>query len=116
MSIQPRTNVFPAVREAAPARFDVGRVRKDFPILRQKIHGKPLVYLDNAATTQKPQVVLDALSRFYATDNSNVHRGVHLLSQRATEDYEDARRKVQTLSECRSRPRDCLRSRHHRRN
>jgi cysteine desulfurase/selenocysteine lyase len=94
MSIQPRANVFPAVRGPAPARLDVSRFRKDFPILRQKIHGKPLVYLDNAATTQKPQAVLDALSRFYVTDNSNVHRGVHLLSQRATEDYEGARRKV----------------------
>src|SRR5947209_9832561 len=85
------------VRERArPAgvAFDPHAVRKDFPILRQKIHGKPLVYLDNAATTQKPRAVIDALSRFYATDNSNVHRGVHLLSQRATEEYEAARLKV----------------------
>jgi cysteine desulfurase/selenocysteine lyase len=94
MSIQPRVDVFSAVREAAPARFDVSRVRKDFPILRQKIHGKPLIYLDNAATSQKPQAVLDTISRFYVTENSNVHRGVHLLSQRATEDYEEARRKL----------------------
>jgi cysteine desulfurase/selenocysteine lyase len=94
MSIHPRATVFSAVREAAPPRFDVARIRKDYPILRQRIHGKPLVYLDNAATTQKPQAVLDALNRFYATDNSNVHRGVHMLSQRATEDYENARRKV----------------------
>jgi cysteine desulfurase/selenocysteine lyase len=70
-------------------------VRKDFPILRQKIHGKPLVYLDNAATSQKPQAVIDTLSRFYTADNSNVHRGVHLLSQRATEEYEAARHKIQ---------------------
>jgi cysteine desulfurase/selenocysteine lyase len=79
-----------------PARaFDVERFREDFPILRQKIHGKPLVYLDNAATTQKPRAVIDALTRFYLTDNSNVHRGVHLLSERATEAYEKARVKVQ---------------------
>jgi cysteine desulfurase/selenocysteine lyase len=77
--------------------FDVGEVRKDFPILSQKIHGKPLVYLDNAATSQKPQAVIDALTRFYATDNSNVHRGVHLLSQRATEAYEASRLRVQTF-------------------
>jgi cysteine desulfurase/selenocysteine lyase len=96
MSIRPAVEVLaPVLREAAPARFDVARVRKDFPILRQRIHGKPLVYLDNAATTQKPQAVIDALSRFYATNNSNVHRGVHLLSQRATEEFEGARRKVQ---------------------
>jgi cysteine desulfurase/selenocysteine lyase len=69
-------------------------VREDFPILRQKVHGKPLVYLDNAATAQKPQAVLDTLRRFYAVENANVHRGVHLLSQRATEAFESARDKV----------------------
>jgi cysteine desulfurase/selenocysteine lyase len=77
-----------------PAGFDVRRLREDFPILRQKVHGKPLVYLDNAATTQKPQAVLDALRRYYAFDNANVHRGVHELSQRATRAYEAAREKV----------------------
>jgi len=75
--------------------FDVARIRRDFPILHQRVHGKPLVYLDNAATTQKPQAVIDAISRYYTTDNANVHRGVHLLSQRATEDYENARVTVQ---------------------
>src|SRR5215213_2649446 len=75
--------------------FDVEKVRRDFPILRQKIHGKPLVYLDNAATTQKPQAVIDAMVRSYAEDNANIHRGVHLLSERATRAYEDARVKVQ---------------------
>jgi cysteine desulfurase/selenocysteine lyase len=84
-----------AARPIAPAALDVRRIRDDFPILKQKVHGKPLVYLDNAATTQKPRAVLDALWRFYETDNSNVHRGVHLLSERATEDYEAARGKVQ---------------------
>ncbi|MHC4607472.1 MAG: SufS family cysteine desulfurase [Planctomycetota bacterium] len=67
----------------------------DFPILKRQINGKPLVYLDNAATTQKPQVVLDTLRRYYETENANVHRGVHLLSQEATRDYEGARVKVQ---------------------
>jgi cysteine desulfurase / selenocysteine lyase len=75
-------------------RFDVERIRADFPILRQRVHGKPLVYLDNAATTQKPQAVLDAVNRYYTTENSNVHRGIHFLSEQATADYEDARSKV----------------------
>ncbi|RPI26283.1 MAG: cysteine desulfurase [Acidobacteria bacterium] len=75
--------------------FDVERVRADFPILKQQIHGHPLVYLDNAATSQKPQSVIDAISRFYSTDNANIHRGVHLLSQRATDAYEGAREKLQ---------------------
>ena len=74
--------------------FDPEKIRRDFPILDQKIHGKPLVYLDNAATTQKPALVLSALQRYYETDNANIHRGVHLLSQRATEAYEGAREKV----------------------
>ena len=65
--------------------------REDFPILGSRVHGKPLVYLDNASTTQKPKAVLDALARYYAEDNSNIHRGVHLLSERATKAYEDAR-------------------------
>ncbi|HEV2418344.1 MAG TPA: cysteine desulfurase [Terriglobia bacterium] len=79
--------------KSAPA-WDVERIRADFPILKQKVHGKPLVYLDNAATSQKPQTVLDALRHFYTTDCSNIHRGVHLLSERATAAYEEAREKV----------------------
>ena len=75
---------------AAPA-FDVYRIREDFPILKQLVYGKPLVYLDNAATSQKPQAVIDAITHFYTTDCSNVHRGVHLLSERATAAYEEAR-------------------------
>ena len=74
--------------------FDVARIREDFPILDQMVNGKPLVYLDNAATTQKPQVVIDALVNYYTSDNSNVHRGVHTLSQRATEDFDIGRSKV----------------------
>jgi len=74
--------------------FDVAAVRADFPILRTSAHGKPLVYLDNAATTQKPQAVLDALADYYAKSNANVHRGVHYLSGRATDLFEEARAKV----------------------
>jgi cysteine desulfurase/selenocysteine lyase len=70
-------------------------VRKDFPILQQEVHGKPLVYLDSAATSQKPRAVLEALDRYYEQDNANVHRGVHRLSERATQSYEAAREKVQ---------------------
>ena len=84
--------------EVAPnAAFDVRRVRADFPILRRTIHGRPLVYLDNAATTQKPQVVLDALTRYYTDQNANVHRGVHLLSEIATEAFDTARTKVRAF-------------------
>jgi cysteine desulfurase/selenocysteine lyase len=75
--------------------FESQRIRDDFPILRQRIHGQPLVYLDNAATTQKPLAVLDAIQRFYVSECSNVHRGLHLLSERATEDYESARTRIQ---------------------
>src|SRR5580765_2542200 len=74
-----------------PAPFDVASIRGDFPILRQQIHGRPLVYLDNASTTQKPQVVIDRLTRFYVEENANVHGGVHQLSERATEAFEAAR-------------------------
>jgi cysteine desulfurase/selenocysteine lyase len=77
--------------------LDVQRLRDDFPILRQKVHGKPLVYLDNAATTQKPRAVLDALQHYYTSDNANIHRAVHLLSERATRAYEEARVKVQSF-------------------
>jgi cysteine desulfurase/selenocysteine lyase len=81
----------------APARqssLDVNRVRADFPILQRPVHGKPLVYLDNAATTQKPQVVVDRLVRYYQEDNANIHRGVHTLSVRATDAYDAARERV----------------------
>ena len=74
--------------------LDVARIREDFPVLHQMVNGKPLVYLDNAATTQKPQVVIDALVNYYTSDNSNVHRGVHTLSQRATEDFDMGRSKA----------------------
>src|SRR5688572_5444003 len=74
--------------------FDVEKVRKDFPILSQKVYGKPLVYLDNAATAQTPQSVVDAICRFYTEECSNIHRGVHQLSVRATNSFEAARAKV----------------------
>ena len=80
---------------AEPVRFDVEAIRRDFPILHQEVHGRPLVYLDNAATTQKPKAVLEVLQRYYTQDNANIHRGVHELSQRATAAYEGAREKVQ---------------------
>ena len=75
--------------------FDVQRIREDFPILKQQVHGKPLVYLDNAASAQKPQVVIDTLSRFYSTSYANIHRGIHWLSERATEAYESSRANIQ---------------------
>jgi cysteine desulfurase/selenocysteine lyase len=79
---------------AASVPFDVARIRADFPILRRQVRGKPLVYLDNAATTQKPQAVLDALVHYYTDINANVHRGVHELSGLATDAYEAAREKI----------------------
>ncbi len=78
---------------AQPA-FDVERVRRDFPILHQQVNGHPLVYLDNAATTQKPNAVIDAISHYYRTINANVHRGTHTLSERATQAFEGARETV----------------------
>jgi cysteine desulfurase / selenocysteine lyase len=75
--------------------LDIPAIRKDFPALNQKIHGKDLAWLDNGATTQKPQSVIDAISRFYENDNSNIHRGAHTLAARATDAYEQARQKVQ---------------------
>ncbi|MDX8411527.1 MAG: aminotransferase class V-fold PLP-dependent enzyme, partial [Mariprofundaceae bacterium] len=76
-------------REAAV--LDVQAIREDFPILHQQVYGQPLVYLDNAATTQKPRCVIDAVRDYYENSNANVHRGVHFLSERATADYEAAR-------------------------
>jgi cysteine desulfurase/selenocysteine lyase len=78
-----------------PVSFDVDRIRRDFPILSQSVRGKALVYLDNAATSQKPQVVVDAITRYYERGNANIHRGVHFLSEHATEEHEAARKAVQ---------------------
>ena len=85
--------LFPVIEPASGA-LDVERVRRDFPILGQQVHGRPLVYLDNAATAQKPQVVIDTVSRFYRAENSNIHRGVHYLSEQASGAYEAARERV----------------------
>ena len=89
---------YDALGQAAPgaplAGFDIERIRKDFPALHQNVNGKPLIWLDNAATTQKPQSVIDATSRFYAHDNSNIHRAAHAMAARATEAYEGGREKI----------------------
>ena len=90
----PRELRSPRVRGAG---FDVEKVRHDFPILREKVRGRTLVYLDNAATSQKPQVVIDAISRHYERGNANIHRGVHFLSEHATEEHEAARGTVQSF-------------------
>lgn len=77
--------------------FDVNAIRADFPILRQMVHGRPLAWFDNAATTQKPQCVIDAISHFYENDNSNIHRAAHTLAARATDAYEGAREKIRAF-------------------
>ena len=75
--------------------LDIQKIRADFPILTQKVNGKPLVYFDNGATNQKPQVVIDAIAKYYQEINANIHRGVHTLSQLATDAYEASRGKIQ---------------------
>lgn len=75
--------------------WDIEKVRRDFPILREQVYGKPLTYLDNAATTQKPQIVIDTLTQYYAKENANIHRGIFCLSEQATKRYKSARHKVQ---------------------
>lgn len=82
------------LKAVASPGFDAEKIRGDFPILREKINGQPLVYLDNAATTQKPEAVIEAIANYYRHDNANVHRGVHTLSDRATRHFEEAREKV----------------------
>ena len=82
------------MHEISRGSLDWNAVRQDFPILDEEVHGQPLIYFDNAATTQKPRAVLDALQHYYEHDNANVHRGLHELSSRATEAYEGARQRV----------------------
>ena len=84
----------PAVLTTDKAGFDIDRIKRDFPILRQKVNGQRLVYLDSAASSQKPQAVLDALDKFYAEINSNIHRGLHTLAEKSTEAYENTREHV----------------------
>ena len=74
--------------------FDIQKIRADFPILQQQIYKRPLIYFDNAASTQKPRQVIDAISHYYEHDNCNIHRGVHYLSVKATEAYEEARKEI----------------------
>src|SRR5437879_11885954 len=90
------TIVRPPISAAAGSRpaLDVAKLRAEFPALRLKVRGRPLVYLDNAATSQKPRAVLDALTRYYEEGNANVHRGVHYLSEHATAAYDGAREKA----------------------
>lgn len=83
--------------------FNVEKIRTDFPILKRQVYGKPLVYLDNAATTQKPQAVIDTITNFYHNLNSNIHRGVHRLSSESTEEYEKAREKVRAFINAKSK-------------
>jgi cysteine desulfurase/selenocysteine lyase len=90
-------HIDPSVAGSAPGAFDVEAIRADFPILARTVRGKPLVYLDNAATTQKPQAVIDAIENYYTSLNSNVHRGVHYLSEQATLAYEGARKRVRAF-------------------
>jgi cysteine desulfurase/selenocysteine lyase len=85
----------PPINTAVTQMLDIQAVRQDFPILTQTVNGKPLVYFDNAATSQKPQVVIDAISSYYSTINANIHRGVHTLSQLATDAYEQSRQAIQ---------------------
>ena len=82
--------------------FDVKALRKDFPILSQKAYGKPLIYFDNAATSQKPQVVIDALTKYYSEYNANIHRGVHFLSQKASQAFDDVRVRIQQFINAKS--------------
>jgi cysteine desulfurase/selenocysteine lyase len=96
-SDRPGSQAPTAGASGSPASFDVQRIRADFPILARTVRGKPLVYLDNAATTQKPQAVLDAITGYYTGHNANVHRGVHELSQRATEAFDAGRERVRTF-------------------
>jgi cysteine desulfurase/selenocysteine lyase len=90
------------VKPTSAAGWDVSRVRRDFPILDQEVHGHPLAYLDNAATTQKPRSVIETMDQYYRRDNANVHRGVHALAERATTDFETARDSVRRFINARS--------------
>jgi len=81
--------------ESAKKNFNVREIREQFPALRQQVYGKNLIYFDNGATSQKPQLVLDALNKFYSKENANIHRGVHFMSQKATTEYEESRKRIQ---------------------
>ena len=95
MTAQSTASALPTTSETALSPLDVAALRQDFPALHQTVHGKPLVYLDNAASAQTPHSVIDTIRKFYLEDRSNIHRGVHELSQRATNEYENARVEIQ---------------------
>src|SRR5437868_12941509 len=101
-SVSCSRNSMSTLSSAISAGFDVERIREDFPVLKQRIHGKPLVYLDNAATAQKPRAVIDAIVKFYEVDCANIHRGVHELSQRSTAAYEETRAKAKRFLNARA--------------
>lgn len=82
--------------------FDVAKIREDFPILKRFVNGKPLVYFDNAATSQTPQIVIDCIVDYYSNYNANIHRGVHALSQEATDKYEASRIKISKAFQCKT--------------
>src|SRR5882672_993414 len=96
-----------AAPDAPSGGFDMNRIRQDFPVLRQMVNGKPLVYLDNAASSQVPQVVIDRGSIYLEDEHSNIHRGVHYLSQKATTAYEGAREKVRRFINARE-AKECI--------
>jgi len=102
MPESPNTEILTETKILQNTTLDVDLIRKDFPILHRTIHGNPLAFLDNAASTQKPQVVIDTLSEFYQSQNANIHRGVYYLSQIATNAYEKSRQKVQHFINARS--------------
>ncbi len=94
----PASSGIPGTESSGSSRsFDVAAIRRDFPALHQLVHGRPLVWFDNAATTQKPQSVIDAISQYYAKDNSNIHRAAHTLAARSTDAFEQARQKIQNF-------------------
>src|SRR5882724_1898714 len=92
-----KKNILESEKYTATKGYEVEKIRKDFPILHQNIHGKPLVYLDNAASTQKPFSVIEALTAYYSTTNANIHRGIHTLSEKATAEYELTRESVRAF-------------------
>jgi cysteine desulfurase/selenocysteine lyase len=91
-----------APAQSTRAALDVEAIRRDFPVLARRVHGKPLCYLDNAASSQRPRQVIDAISRYYESSHANVHRGVHALSQEATDLFEGAREKLRRFVNARS--------------
>lgn len=86
--------------------INIRRIRNEFPTLEREVHGKDLIYLDNGATSQKPQAVIDRINKYYEEENANIHRGVHYLSQYSTEQYELARKKVQKFINAEKKRRD----------